>query len=813
MSSSLENYFHKIQSLIQQKISDNPNLSFPCKYMVFHQAKKYCKECEDFICDKCVKKHDESHTILSIDKISNNVSSKINLYLDVSKGKFPKLDTNNTAEKVELDESIEQNSIETINNLINKLTCIKKKMVKYFELRKQLLKKHNSEEHNIIYEDELMERITTPEKLEIKEIDEKEIKNIHDIIKFEKNNTKVFKTFIDFCKDLENKTNEIIINNNYRNKLSDKEDLSVYERINLKTNELNLIMSDLFIYEVDSFLNKSIPDIDTKILSTEDVFKKVVCAYLKIEDNEYNSLLEDTEIDDEPKKIIEKIVEIPKEVEKIVEKKIEIKKKKFHPEELSLYTIDKINIINSSNTNKYDIPDLYENVDDNKEDIIKSKESKENYIESKESRESNFESKESIEDNKIREYNIKDFEPNNHLEKAYNNNNINENNKKNTSSRLQRATVVQKKGEIGAYASLSLSVKNVKDIMSGTYNEAKAVIVMKDNKFLLDSAEEIDEYLKTCYKKLTNLNLNKAKKNFNLEKELAEFSWKERSMFELIFPVEDESFISIYNPYVNKIEEIEIQTDKKFPTNFALLFKLPYCYISGGKIKDDKGIEELNSFYALRREGPKIFEKIILPEMLESKINHCLFEIPYLNAICALGGQNSRDVEIFNMNDKTWANLPELNNSREGATCCIINDTFLYCFFGYDFENTTYLTSIEKLDLVYKENWEVLNPYGNKSFMKKKYCGCVKYRKNFEENIYIVGGINVLNSESKDCLIYDDKSNTIEKKNNFTLPYKSSFNSNSFVQLPNGIFYNLSSDCQLIQYEPLGKIFFGIREN
>ena len=812
MSSSLENYFQKIQTLIQQKISDNPKLTFPCKYMVFHQAKKYCKECEDFICDKCVKKHEESHTILSIEEIANNVSSKINLYLDVSKGKFPKEgDSSNSAEKVELDESIEQNSLETINNLINKLTCIKKKMLKYFELRKQLLKKHNSEEHNIIYEDQLMERITTPEKLEIKEIDEKEIKNIHDIIKFEKNNTKVFKTFIDFCKDLENKTNDIIKNNNYRNKLSNKEDLSVYERINLKTNELNLIMSDLFINEVDSFLNKSIPDIDTKILSTEDVFKNVVCAYLKIEDEEYNSLLENTEIEDEPKKIVEKIVEIPKEVEKIVEKKVEIEKKKFHPEELSLNSIDKFNIINSSSTNKYGIPNLYEDVEDKLDPIMEAKESKEEYLESKESRESNFESKES--GNRFRVYSIKDFEPNNHLEKA--SDVINENKPTNTStSRLKRATVVQKKGEIGAYASLSLSVKNVKDIMTGTYNEAKAVIVMKDNKFLLDSADEIDEYLKTCYKKLTNLNLKKAKKKIDLEKELSEFTWKERSIFELVFPVEDESFISIYNPYVNKIEEIEIQTDKKFPTNFALFFKLPYCYISGGKIKNEnKGIEELASFYALRREGPKIFEKIILPDMLESKINHCLFEIPYLNAICALGGHNSTDVEIFNLDDKIWENLPDLNNPREGAACCIINDTFLYCFFGYDTENSTYLTSIEKLDLVYKENWEVLNPYGNKSFMKKKYCACVKYRKNFEENIYIVGGINVLNSESKDCLIYDDKSNTIEKKSNFTLPYKSSFNSNSFVQLPNGIFYNLSSDCQLIQYEPLGKIFFGIREN
>ena len=56
------------------------------------------------------------------------------------------------------------------------------------------------------------------------------------------------------------------------------------------------------------------------------------------------------------------------------------------------------------------------------------------------------------------------------------------------------------------------------------------------------------------------------------------------------------------------------------------------------------------------------------------------------------------------------------------------------------------------------------------------------------------------------------KTGTYKKKNDFSLPYKSSFNSNSFIQLPNGIFYNLSYDCQLIQYQPLGKIFYGIRD-
>ena len=40
-----------------------------------------------------------------------------------------------------------------------------------------------------------------------------------------------------------------------------------------------------------------------------------------------------------------------------------------------------------------------------------------------------------------------------------------------------------------------------------------------------------------------------------------------------------------------------------------------------------------------------------------------------------------------------------------------------------------------------------------------------------------------------------------------SLPYKSTFNCTNFVQLPNGIYYNLNMNSQLIQYESSGKYF------
>ena len=82
MSISVDNYLDKIISLITQKISNNNNspILFPCKYMLFHQAKSYCKNCDDFICDKCIQKHDKSHTILSLKDGIDILTSNINLY-------------------------------------------------------------------------------------------------------------------------------------------------------------------------------------------------------------------------------------------------------------------------------------------------------------------------------------------------------------------------------------------------------------------------------------------------------------------------------------------------------------------------------------------------------------------------------------------------------------------------------------------------------------------------------------------------------------------------------------------------------------
>ena len=782
MSTQKSMIFEKIQKIIKEKIDKDQ--TYPCKYQIFHQAKKYCPQCDYFVCDKCFSKHDSSHTLKYPNELIPDLSNKINLYLNLNEDNSSKEEEKSKKieekEKVELNTKICDNAITSIDNLINELKNIKKKMLNFFELQKNIINKYNKNECNVIKDGELPKQTEESEKTKIEQLNINKLNKIHDILKFETDKNKIFNTFIDFYKEI----NDITKSFDNTNKENNSE-MSLYEKINEQTNQLNLSLINPFIPEIETLITK-LPTLNQNISNAENNFKNIICSLLNINEDEYNSNIPTTEIDieNEQNKTTEKEVEIPKEtvVEKIVEKEVPVEKIVVKEVPVFRKTFDNSQlIIGRAQTKIIEFIGNSEKEENNGDDM------------------DNFKLNDYYEDRDQQENENQQEEEKKSIHK-------------NVNATLKRSMVNTR--TINLESNSALNKKDINEIMKGVYNEEKGVVIIKENKFELDSKEEVEENLANCYKKLAILNENKTKENFDLETNLKNFTWKERSMFEILIPCKNEEALCLYNPYKKEVEKIELQLDKKFPIGFSTCIKLPFCFISGGKSKNENDeIEELDTFYSLTRVGPKIFEKIKLPNLLESKSNHCMFEIPYLKSICALGGTNSKDVEIFDyLDNKLWTSLPDLNFIRDGATCCVINDTFLYCFFGYDSEKLEYITSIEKLDLETKKEWQILNPFGNKSFMKKKFSSCISYRKNFEEHIFIVGGVNVLNSESKDCLVYDQVTNNIEKYEG-SLPYKSSFYNNSFFQLPNGIYYNLTADMQLIQYESMGKIFFGIRDN
>ena len=250
-----------------------------------------------------------------------------------------------------------------------------------------------------------------------------------------------------------------------------------------------------------------------------------------------------------------------------------------------------------------------------------------------------------------------------------------------------------------------------------------------------------------------------------------------------------------------------LPSNYKFAKNFSYINILPYCYISGG-IKDNK---VTNEFIAIRRKGVRKFEFVNLPPMLKNKYNHCMIELKICIGIMVIGGNNSKSCEFFKKTKKIWKNLPDLNEIRENPSCCVVNDQKVFCFLGYNTEKKGYNNTIEKINLKSERpKWEKITPIGINKNMERKAASCLIYNNRGNDYILIVGGVNNLGKESKDILIFNEKENKIERKKN-RLPFKSSFIQNSFTLLCSGYYCNFNVDSSVIQYEPIGEVFFSLK--
>ena len=203
---------------------------------------------------------------------------------------------------------------------------------------------------------------------------------------------------------------------------------------------------------------------------------------------------------------------------------------------------------------------------------------------------------------------------------------------------LKRTTCIKKTGTVDPYAN-SINIgpnSGINSIITSSGQDLKAVIQIVKNKFEMDCEAEIEDHQKACLESINKIKEKKNKEGFKMVMEINFMKWEERNMMELIFPEKGGKSIYIFNPLLNKIEQIFLETEDDFPICSALYNRLPYCFCSGGKIKIDDEYTELCEFYTLKRIGLNNFEKILLPNMLEEKVNHCLFEIPHLKSLCAL---------------------------------------------------------------------------------------------------------------------------------------------------------------------------------
>ena len=85
--------------------------------------------------------------------------------------------------------------------------------------------------------------------------------------------------------------------------------------------------------------------------------------------------------------------------------------------------------------------------------------------------------------------------------------------------------------------------------------------------------------------------------------------------------------------------------------------------------------------------------------------------------------------------------MSEMNIERSEFGCCIIQNKYLFCIFGFNYPKNEYLNTIEYLDLL-DENpiWKYLI-YNNDNLISLYIKGllCINY---IDEKIILVGGFN-----------------------------------------------------------------------
>jgi len=139
-------------------------------------------------------------------------------------------------------------------------------------------------------------------------------------------------------------------------------------------------------------------------------------------------------------------------------------------------------------------------------------------------------------------------------------------------------------------------------------------------------------------------------------------------------------------------------------------------YFSGGETEQtydpDKTVSKYNDFFYIDlRELNENNNKIDireLPNLNESRTWHSMIYVPK-KYIFIVGGSNTKSVELYNMDTKELTKDSDLNDYRSESSLCLVNNTYLYAFYGFVIHQE-YNKSIERCNLLReKREWEYVD--------------------------------------------------------------------------------------------------------
>ena len=176
-------------------------------------------------------------------------------------------------------------------------------------------------------------------------------------------------------------------------------------------------------------------------------------------------------------------------------------------------------------------------------------------------------------------------------------------------------------------------------------------------------------------------------------------------------------------------------------------------YFSGGESEIsndlDKTSLKYNDFFSLDLTTLNKDKLIIneLTNLKEPRTWHSMIYVPN-KYIFIVGGSNTKSVELYDIDEKILTKHSELNEIRCECTLCLVNNMYLYAFFGFVLHQE-YNNSIERLNLL-KENkkWEYVN-YEKKDGLNLKlsFFGVCYFK---EDELLLIGGNDNDNEERYD---------------------------------------------------------------
>ena len=202
--------------------------------------------------------------------------------------------------------------------------------------------------------------------------------------------------------------------------------------------------------------------------------------------------------------------------------------------------------------------------------------------------------------------------------------------------------------------------------------------------------------------------------------------------------------------------------------NFTAYCNARNClYFSGGENEQTNDLDKTSVKYndfsfidltTLTNDKLNINE---LPSLNEPRTWHSMIFIPN-KYIFIVGGSNTKSVELYDIDEKKLTKDSELNEIRGETSLCLVNNTYLYAFFGFVLHQE-YNNNIERCNLLKEQRkWEYVNYQVKEGLeLKLSFFGVIYLKEN---EILLIGENDANNNDKRYDYHYSIEQNEEEKE-------------------------------------------------